>query len=243
MMKIKLEQDDIKLIFEAEGRVSSSVSHKVVDNFYSLLNDLSTKKCSDSDENKSVPEPVQVVPQVAVERPAFRDRLPNNVVDIKDLTVKQAVTESALVRCPNCGQAHCLAVHDNGHIYFMARQYATNEFSIIAEFNEQSEKDKFMQMCCNEDTNRKAYYEDIQQAKTLPDIDFGVQNDTEIFCPVCCKSHSFQDWKKAFDEPLTFFETELLCDACGGEMLPKMVKGKSYQECDKCGHRTEYKEG
>lgn len=175
------------------------------------------------------------------ERPAFRDRLPNSVVDVKDLTIEKAVTENALVRCPKCGQAHCLAVPSNNHIYLMRRDYSKNEFGIIAEFSS-LESSEFVNACCKPDTNRNAYFNDLQGFTFVDNADFTVDNDTEIFCPVCCKSDDFREWKKAFNTPLEFFETEHLCDACGGEMLPKMVKGKPYQECDKCKHTTEYKE-
>jgi predicted RNA-binding Zn-ribbon protein involved in translation (DUF1610 family) len=50
------------------------------------------------------------------------------------------------------------------------------------------------------------------------------------------------NWKKAFDEPLTFFETEHLCDACGGEKLEKLVKKTKMYQCDKCGLQTPFKE-
>ena len=238
-MKIKIEQKDFRFEFEALNQFSESLAHKAVSAFYKLIND--TSEDTEHVFTKSNCSQTQTQ-SIQPERPAFRDRLPNNVVDITDLTIKQAVTESALVRCPECGQAHCIAVHDNGHIYFMARQYDKNEFCIIAEFNEeiQGEKDAFVAMCCKDDTDRKAYFSDIRKVEVLPDVDFGVQNTTELFCPVCCKSHPFSEWKNAFDEPLTFFETEHLCDACGGEMLPQMAKGYSYQKCEVCGHTCDY---
>lgn len=174
------------------------------------------------------------------ERPAFRDRLPNNVVDVKDLTIEKAVTENALVRCPKCGQAHCLAVPSNSHIYLMRRDYAKNEFGIIAEFSS-LESDDFVNACCKPETDRNAYFNDLQGFTFIDNADFAVDNDTEIFCPVCCKSDDFREWKKAFNNPLGFFETEHLCDACGGEMLPQMVKSHSYQKCETCGHTSDYK--
>ena len=179
--------------------------------------------------------------KVTTERPAFRDRLPNNVVDVAALTIENAVTENAIVRCPKCGQAHCLATPANGRIYMMKRNYEKNEFEVIAECEAIDSQD-FINMCCKPDTDRKLYFNDLQAALPLEGIDLAVTNDTEVFCPVCCASSTFLEWKDAYENPLSYFETEHICDACGGEMLPKMVKGKPYQECDKCKHTTEYQE-
>lgn len=175
------------------------------------------------------------------EFPAIRKRLPNNVVDIKDLTVKQAIRESALVRCPKCGQAHCLAVSGGSRVYMMERQFSSNEFGIIAEFDSLGSQD-FVNMCCKEDTDKQLYYKDLQALKPLDDKDFAVNNDTEIFCPVCHESNTFETWKDAFENPLNYFETEHLCDACGGEKLEKLIKKKKVYACDSCGLVSDFKE-
>lgn len=224
---------------------------------------LSAKNAADDvrlNNNDRVPvctEPVPVIRETTVqtkqeERPTFRKRLPNNVVDVKDLSIKQAVTEQALVRCPHCGQSHVLAVHSNNHVYMMRKFYSvimstdknasTDEFRIIAEFDSLNNTE-LINMCCKEDTDRKAYWEDIQSIKMIDDKDFAVDNDTEIFCPVCCTSDKFEEWKNAYQNPLDYFETEHLCDACGGEKLEQVVKGTKYHECDKCGLRTTIQEG
>lgn len=172
----------------------------------------------------------------------IRPRIPNNVVDINELTIEKAVTENALVRCPNCGQAHCLAVPSNSHIYLMRRNFNDNEFGIIAEFNSLTSQD-FVNVCCKPETDRKAYYEDLQSMSFEYNEDFAVNNETELFCPVCCKSNIFSSWKDAFENPLRYFETEHLCDACGGEKLEKLIKEKKVYECDKCGLQIDFKEG
>lgn len=175
----------------------------------------------------------------------LRDRLPNNVVDVKDLDIKQAVTEQALVRCPKCGQSHVLAMKSGNCIYIMRKFYSctgnNDEFRNILELDS-TQTDELFSMSCTPDTDKKAYFEDIQNIKMIDDKDFTVTNDTEIFCPVCCESDTFLNWKNAYDNPLNYFETEHLCDACGGETITKMIKKNKINKCEKCGHETPYKE-
>lgn len=198
-------------------------------------------------ENKK-PETIQQQPIQKVEQKdntqdefRIRERIPNNIVDVKDLDVKQAITQKALVRCPNCGQAHCLAVNSGNKIYAMERDFNKNDFNIIAEFDSLT-NDGFINMCCKEKTNKLDYFHDLQSVQIISYDDFAVNNDTEVFCPVCCNSSSFLDWKKAYDEPLSFFETEHLCDVCGGETVTKVIKKQKLNKCEKCGHVTDYKE-
>lgn len=192
------------------------------------------------DSQESVKQEEPTVSSVS-EFPTIRKRIPNNVVDIKDLTVKQAIKESALVRCPKCGQAHCLAVSSGSKVYMMERQYSSNEFGIVAEFDSLGSQD-FVNMCCKEDTDKQLYFNDLQTLKPLTDKDFAVNNDTEIFCPVCHESNHFEVWKDAFENPLNYFETEHLCDACGGEKLEKLIKKKKVYACDSCGLVSDFKE-
>lgn len=174
-----------------------------------------------------------------------RDRLPNNVVDIKDLNIKQAVTEQALVRCPKCGQSHVLAMKSGNCIYIMRKFYSytkgNDEFRNILELDS-TQTDELFSMSCTPDTDKRAYFEDIQNVPMIDDKDFTVTNDTEIFCPVCCESDTFLNWKDAYENPLEYFETEHLCDACGGETITKMIKKNKVNKCEKCGHETPYKE-
>lgn len=171
----------------------------------------------------------------------IRERIPNNVIDIKELDIKQAVTEKALVRCPKCGQAHCLAVNSGNKIYVMERDFNKNDFNTIAEFDSFTNKG-FIGMCCKPETDKKAYFNDLQNVSVVSYDDFTVNNDTEIFCPVCCESDTFLNWKNAYENPLEYFETEHLCSVCGGEMITKMVKKQKINKCEKCGHETKYKE-
>lgn len=199
---------------------------------------------SDTESNASVAEPVSVpvtAPVSSLDRDVIRPRIPNNVVDINELTIEKAVTENALVRCPKCGQAHCLAVPSNGRIYMMRRNYLKNEFGMIADFSS-LDSQELLNACCKESTDRQAYFNDLQAIPFRDEVDFAVDNNTEVFCPVCCTSSTFNLWKDAFENPLDYFETEQLCDACGGEKLEKLIKKHKVYQCDKCGLQTDYKE-
>ena len=211
------------------------------------------KKCLESVINDNTKPSLQVAnsspivgeqPRSTPDRDEFkiRKRIPNNVVDVKELDIKQAVAENALVRCPNCAQAHCLAVNSTSKVYMMKRDYTKNDFGIIAEFDSLTSND-FYGMCCKEEFNVLDYFEDLQKLPVISDEDFIANNDTEIFCPICHTSEKFELWKQAFESPLEFFETEHLCDVCGGETVTKMIKKQKKNKCEVCGYETSYKEG
>ena len=227
------------------------INNKMIDMLKYISHEEIASDIINTDDNKTkVSTSQNTVKNVVKDTHIIRPRIPNNVVDIKDLTIKQAVTEQALVRCPHCGQSHVLAVNSGENIYMMRKFYndignnsknITNEFKIIAEFDSLQSED-FVNMCCKPETDRKAYFEDIQTLPEITDKDFTVNNDTEIFCSVCCKSDTFGNWKEAYDNPLQYFETEHLCDACGGEKLEKMIKKTTIYQCEQCGLQSVYKE-
>ena len=249
-MKIKLENNGIKVSVETANYTSTAQSKKIAELTAEFMQKISYMR----HDNAIAPQEVTKAeePKTArfyekdtdiskqkpsnknTERPPFRDRLPNNVVDVKHMTIKQAVTEDALVRCPHCGQSHAVGVTDNAKIYLMRKNYTKKEFEVVAEF--ELDGDKFKQACCSDGMLKKEYFTDLQKLMSLDDIkDFYVKNDSELFCPVCHMSATFDKWKKAYDSPLDFFETEQLCDACGGEVVDKVVKGNIYKHCEKCG--------
>lgn len=245
-MKLMIENNNNGIsvaVNSGERLLSKSEVTTVTAKMYDIMTDIQYA------ENKCVSELTTAeAPVTPVAKPSdsfnIRKRLPNSVVNIEDLSIQQAVTEQALVRCPKCGQSHVLAVNSGNHIYVMRKFYSltqSDEFRIIAEFDSLTSQD-FINMCCKPDTDRKAYFEDIQKAKMLDDKDFAVTNETEVFCPVCCKSSSFMDWKEAYENPLQFFETEHICDACGGEKLEKLIRKHKVYQCDKCGLQTDFKE-
>lgn len=186
----------------------------------------------------SLPTQAPVVPVQAPPRDSFgiRERLPNNLVDVKDLNVQQAVTENALVRCPACGQAHALVVHSDNAMFLMRKDYLKNEFGIVQEF-ECPPDQTFVQNCRQEKEFELDYFYRLQDMPLQPDVDFAVNNDTEVFCPVCQKSHPFMNWKEAWDTPLHYFEHEDICEACGGELLTNVSKNDQVKQCNTCKRR------
>lgn len=246
-MKIQIEINDVNVTVETPCYADTFLEKNNVMNVCGKMYNVIESVCK-LDENINTTEDknqYQPVMPSKKDTMVIRPRIPNNVVDIKDLTIKEATTEQALVRCPKCGQSHVLAVNSGNHIYVMRKLYSctgkADEFRIIAEFDSLSSQD-FINMCCNQDTDRKAYFEDIQKVKIIDDKDFAVSNDTEIFCPVCCESDTFINWKNAFENPLNYFETEHLCDACGGEKLEKLIKKHKVYQCDKCGLQSDFEE-
>ena len=145
------------------------------------------------------------------------------------------------MRCPNCGQAHCLAVYSDSKVFVLEKDFSKNDFNIIAEFDSLN-NDNFINMCCKPNTDRLAYFNDLQSINIVNNNDFTANNDTEVFCPVCCISNSFLHWKDCYENPLKYFETEHLCDVCGGEKIEKIIKGKKTYLCESCGYQTECNE-
>jgi hypothetical protein len=123
----------------------------------------------------------------------------------------------------------------------MERNFNSDDFSVIAEFDSLTSQD-FADVCCKESTDRLAYFNDLQNVEIISHDDFAADNNTEIFCPVCCVSNPFFHWKEAFEEPLKYFETEHICDVCGGEKVEKLVKKKHVYQCESCKHTTDFKE-
>ena len=247
-MKIRIENNGIKATVEMPNYVSDSATTKVAELVSQLVTNIhnmrtenavaTAKECAIEQSKFEEKKTTSVVP---AERPAIRGRIPNNIVNIEDLSLTQAVTENALVRCPHCGQAHAIIVNDNTGIYLMRKDYQKNEFVVIAEYG--IDDDSFTDACCKDDTDKQIYFKDLQKQPELSDItQFNVTNETELFCPVCRNSNDFKQWKDAYENPLNFFETDQLCDACGGEKLPKVIKNKTVYCCDKCGLITDYEE-
>jgi hypothetical protein len=119
----------------------------------------------------------------------------------------------------------------------MERDFHKNDFGIIAKFDSLTSQG-FLGMCCKTDTDKLLYFKDLQDAALITQEDFAATDETDIFCPVCHQSESFYEWKNAYINPLDYFETEHLCDACGGETVVKpdaVTKQKSIC-CETCGH-------
>lgn len=175
---------------------------------------------------------------ITEEKSPIRDRLPNNIIDIKDLDVQKAMTENVLVRCPHCGQACAIIVKDKYKLFLMKRDFEANEFVIIAEAEESE-----LPILIAKDGGAKKYYDSIYDKKVINSSDFAVNDDTEIFCPICHESNDFYKWKDAFSNPWKFFEHERICNICGGELSSVIdSKNSNLMVCDKCGKTWEEKE-
>lgn len=245
-MKIQIEnnKDGIGVTVETnDDNISKQQLAKICSDAYDIIDSLKSKPAVQSEiSNPMKIELVSAQPKQEMPKNLIRQRIPNNIVDIKDLSIEKAVTEEALVRCPHCGQAHCLAISSGDNkVYVMARNFDKNEFNTIAEFDSLT-SEGLAKMCCKEDTDRQAYFNDLQSIRIIDYSDFMANNETEVFCPVCCKSDSFLEWKNAFENPLQYFETEHLCDACGGEKIEKLIKKRKVYQCESCGLVTDFKE-
>ena len=243
-MKIQIENKGDYVSIKLDDKLNKREAVKLFESLYDLFTKTFREDTEDCNNVATVvPEPIKASVKTTQKAQEFniRPRIPNTLVDVKDLTIEQAVTENALVRCPNCGQAHCLAVPSGNRIYLMRRNYKKNEFCIIAEFDSMT-SDEFIGVCCDDTTDRKAYFEDLQQFTFKNEVNFAVNNETELFCPVCCTSNTFNVWKDAFEHPLHFFETEHICDACGGEKVERLIKDAKVYQCESCGLQMDYEE-
>ena len=238
LVTISVKRGNYSVTVKVPEEVFNAKSETIINTLKQCLNSISQETV----ENVITPQ-LSNIQNVAPVKNEFkiRERIPNNVVDVKTLDIKQAVTEKALVRCPQCGQAHCLAVNSGSKVYVMEKDFDANDFNIIAEFDSLT-SDGFVNMCCKTDTDRLAYFNDLQSVPVINRDDFTVNNDTEVFCPVCCKSDTFLNWKNAYESPLEYFETEHLCDVCGGETVTKMIKKQKVNKCEICKHETKYEE-
>ena len=244
-MKIDLSYGDVRLWVDfGDVKVNTPAeAMEVMSQIASIVKGHSSTKTQPANAADVTPTHVVTAPP---QRDNFgiRQRLPNNVVDISDLNVQQAVTENALVRCPKCGQAHALVVTNANSLYLLRRDYAKDEFAIVQDF-ELTNQDDFMQASKASDETELDYFYRLQSMSIRPDEDFVVNNDTEVFCPVCKQSSSFVDWKEAWENPLGFFEYEEVCDVCGGELSvcvsPNQTDSSQsilLRECNKCHKRA-----
>lgn len=210
-------------------------------------------------DNASVPmideqkEPVVVTTPREQDAFRIRKRVPNNVVDISELTIGKAETNNALVRCPHCGQSHAILAMDEFNYYIMVRDFEKNEFFPVGDpFNvNETTEEELLSFMYQESKNGKEvskldYFNDIQtllKKYKKESIDIVVNNDSLIKCPVCHKDEHFIEWKEAFVNPQNYFEFNEICDACGGEMLGKNTKSSTKSKspvfkftCESCGH-------
>lgn len=190
------------------------------------------------------PFPKEYEPKHMDDHFGIRPRLPNNVVDVSKLSIQEATTDEALIRCPICGQAHSVIVSDNVNFYLMRKHYPSNEFGIVKSVSGSDEGSllSLSRQCDaeheNDPANKLDYFFLVQGMPLTEDRDFAVVNDTELFCPVCHKSAPFIQWKEAWQEPSKYFEHTHICEACGGECVEQIdTDKKGLLVCDACGRK------
>lgn len=241
-VEISFKQDSYGISITLPEHDIPSLPKEIYCKMLTLLKGIQGELKAEEPAIKEAPNKAITEQQTKRDEFKIRERIPNNVVDVSTLDVKQAITEKALVRCPKCGQAHALIVHSGNNTYFMERNFKEDDFRIIFHFDSSNENE-LAGVCYKEDMDKLAYFNDLQDIKELSNDDFVLDNDTEIFCPVCHTSNAFVSWKIAYEHPLDYFETEHLCDVCGGEKLEKWIKKKHVYLCDSCGYQTEFDEG
>ena len=220
-MRIYAKNGDKEISIHAKGHFALHDLTQATNFVWNLINDNNSthQNNNTTGEHFTDPKLIYVSHQQVekpIERPVVRERLPNNVVDLESLNIKKAVTENALIRCPHCGQSHCVIINFFPHIYLMRKNYVKNQFEIVATGNLNDESSLFA-ITKQDNVSAWDYFMQLNRMKALEEHDFVVDNDTELFCPVCKKSALFTDWKIAWNDPLTFFNSEQRCEACGGE--------------------------
>lgn len=181
------------------------------------------------------------------ERPVVRKRLPNEV-DLSDVELKKAVTTEPMLRCPKCGQsAVIVVVVDENHVYLMRKETddTKDTYTLIAQLKS---NDDIKAVEYHEDKfgDKRKYHEEVMKMDISKDVrneDLNVDMNTSIYCPVCCTFHKYSEWIECFKHPLDFgFETEHLCDVCGGEVVEQIDKDKKkILHCEKCGYNKSIK--
>ena len=172
------------------------------------------------------------------DRPVVRDRLPNQV-DLSEYEIKSAVTTEPMIRCPHCGQSSKAIVHIDNEFYYIRKSKKKNKetFDTIMVMQSKEEVDNIIKP---EGSDILDYHHDIMDVKIpskLKNTDLNVDNNTELLCPICNETKKFNEWTDAYNNPLDYFETDMLCDICGGEAVEKINKDKTKVIiCECCGY-------
>lgn len=183
------------------------------------------------------------------DRNIIRKRIPNNVVDLNEIDIQKAKEVKALIRCPNCGQGHCVLIRSDkdNTTYMLEKSISDNDFKIILAIREE-DIDNFRKgewLYGNKDKETKLdYFNKLQEVlQTKPkeiNNDFLVDNSTLLECPVCGYKDTFKEWNNAYKNPLEYFNTDQICDICGGEMIKTFLNDEDgimeHQACDECGY-------
>jgi len=231
-MQLALVNGDKQLVINFDGFRVDSIEEisALMTEAGKLFNTYDNHVCHCKEKSSSnAPTHVPAPPQ---ERDfSVRERLPNNVVDLSTLNVKQAKASNVLVRCPSCGQSHCVMVKLENESYFMRKDYKLQEFIIIGHYPVEFDCIKHAYIQYGEKPND--YFKRIQSMGEINSNDFNVSPDTELFCPICGKGDEFKSWNDAWEHPEKYFEHEHICEACGGECSLIVSKDNTDNHMDK----------
>lgn len=253
MLKIMIKDGDYTISFSGprESLTPDHISKIVLESRKAIDAMLEQNKTVIAEKTKSVP--ILDIPKNEEDNPStagfkIRDRLPNNAINPADLKIDTATHETAMVRCPFCGQAHtaiiCKSEQEN---FVMVYDSKKKEFVFATSGSITAEEVKQITLKFTSNESKLNFYEDMQGlleshiGQKSPDVI--VEDLTVIHCPVCDSDNPFKDWKDAYYNPLNYFETEHPCIVCGGEMLnyvdKKTQKDKNHiiMKCDKCSHK------
>lgn len=242
-LKFKNDVKEITIQDIPESLLSSNEGREyilaIIETLYDNPERKSNVNLSDVDNNKVINFSKDIKTQVK-DRPVIRDRLPNTV-DLSELEIKKAVTEEPMIRCPNCGQSSTVIVIVSDTVaYLMRKETVDNKetFKIVTELEPTEENIENASLKYS--VAPMVYYKDIQsikRKKKYDGLDIAVDNNTDIYCPMCREKHKFSNWLEAYRSPLELgFETELLCDVCGGEAVQTIdSKRNKILRCESCG--------
>ena len=173
------------------------------------------------------------------DRPVIRGRVPNKI-DLSEFNITNAEVKEYGIRCPECGQSSKAIVMlglDGDYYLRKENKNGKETYEAILKL----ENDEIDQMCKKEDVDPLVYHKDImeiKQAKELRGKDINIDKHTNIKCPCCGNIDLYSLWIKAYEEPLEVgFESDNLCDICGGEAVDYIDKDKKHSyKCEVCGY-------
>jgi len=233
-MDIKIEYEKDK--FAISIKDSSGLDSILIDSVIKIIDKLKDSNTVSEQEPNNIIEMPTKQPEIK-DKSMVRNRLPNEI-DLSKYNIKNAKRSEPMIRCPNCGQASkviVLNVDNQNYLMRVTHENHESHFELVISLSDE----KINDICKPEDADIMDYHKDIMNIKAsskFKNLDLNVNGYTELLCPVCKEKHIFTEWTNAFQYPLQFnFETENLCEVCGGEMIEIVQKGKKIMKCESCG--------
>lgn len=160
-----------------------------------------------------------------------------NTVDLGKLyknVEKQKSKEYSKFRCPNCGQAKMLYIKEGKSV-----TYSENKKLMLLS-------EKFIEDITAGQLNFVPFIQGKEfkkyKGKATKLLLNENNSDTECTCLNCKKDAALIDWIEAEINPKKYFEFDIVCDVCGGEVMPVVKDGKvTNRKCEQCGQETTLK--